>query len=108
MTVFKRPLDPQRVRHFPEQGFSWIDRRFVRDGWLDQLAPDALLLYFFLTAVSDREGLSFYADSTAGSGGIRPPIPDESDHPFRLNPTTHSDRIRPLVRWPRNCCGWLT
>ena len=64
MTVSKRPLDPNRIRKPPAQGFSWIDRRFVRDGWIDRLPQEALLLYFFLVAVSDREGLSFYADST--------------------------------------------
>jgi len=64
MTVSKRPLDPNRIRKPPAQGFSWIDRRFVRDGWIDRLPKEALLLYFFLVAVSDREGLSFYVDST--------------------------------------------
>ena len=60
----KRPLDPDRIRKPTAQGFSWIDRRFVRDGWIDRLPKDALLLYFFLVAVSDKDGLSFYADLT--------------------------------------------
>lgn len=64
MTIFKRPLDPRRVRRVPLQGFSWLDRRFIRDGWLDAIHRDAAYLYFFLVAVSDAEGLSFYADST--------------------------------------------
>ena len=64
MRVKKEPIDPGRLRRIPSEGFSWVDRRFVRDGFLDRLSPEATLLYFFLTAVSDARGLSFYADST--------------------------------------------
>ena len=64
MRTSKRPLDPDRIRNPPAQGFSWIDRRFVQDGWMDRLPKDALLLYFFLVPVSDKDGLSFYADLT--------------------------------------------
>jgi hypothetical protein len=60
-TVEKRLLDPARVRRIPN-GFSWIDRRFVRDGWIDRLLRDEILLYFFLVSVADRHGLSFYSD----------------------------------------------
>ncbi len=59
----KRLLIPDRVRRPPREGFSWIDRRFLRD-YAPRLTADALLLYFFLTAVSDRAGLSFYRDAT--------------------------------------------
>jgi hypothetical protein len=62
--VEKQPIDPQRVRRVPAQGFSWIDRRFVRDGFIEHLPPEAILLYFFLAAVSDARGISFYADPT--------------------------------------------
>jgi hypothetical protein len=62
--VQKHPIDPDRIRGIPASGFSWIDRRFVRDGFLDRLPPEAALLYFFLVAVSDAQGLSFYADPT--------------------------------------------
>jgi hypothetical protein len=62
--ISKRPLDPERIRKPPAAGFSWIDRRLVRDGWIERLPKDALLLYFFLVAVSDKDGLSFYADLT--------------------------------------------
>ena len=64
MSLSKRPLDPNRIRHPPAQGFSWIDRRFVRQGWIERLPQPALLLYFFLVTVSDHEGLSFYGDLT--------------------------------------------
>ncbi len=66
MLVKKVPIDPGRVRKIPPDGFSWIDRRFVRDGFIHRLPPEAILLYFFLTAVSDAQGLSFYADPTVG------------------------------------------
>jgi hypothetical protein len=62
--VEKDPIDPRRVRRIPEQGFSWIDRRFVREGFLDDLPREAGALYFFLAAVSDQHGMSFYADPT--------------------------------------------
>lgn len=62
--ISKRPLDPERIRKPPAAGFSWIDRRLVRDGWIERLPKDALLLYFFLVSVSDKDGLSFYADLT--------------------------------------------
>jgi hypothetical protein len=66
MLVKKAPIDTDRVREIPPEGFSWIDRRFVRDGFIHRLPPEAVLLYFFLAAVSDAQGLSFYADPTIG------------------------------------------
>lgn len=62
--VQKKPIDPERLRCLPKAGFSWIDRRVVRDGFLEDLPREAILLYFFLVAVSDAQGLSFYADPT--------------------------------------------
>lgn len=60
--IEKHPLDPAKIRIVPKSGFSWIDRRLVRDGFLDDLASPEILLYLFLCAVSDRHGLSFYGD----------------------------------------------
>lgn len=57
----KRPLVPLRVRHTPSTGFSWVDRRFVRD-FAPALSREAILLYFFLAAVSDKDGLSYWGD----------------------------------------------
>jgi hypothetical protein len=65
--VRKAPIDPDRIRTIPPEGFSWIDRRFVREGFIKPLEKNAAFLYLFLTAVSDAEGLSFYADPTIGS-----------------------------------------
>jgi hypothetical protein len=61
--IHKRVLVPDRVRRPPREGFSWIDRRFLREH-AARLSGDAVLLYFFLAAVSDKDGLSFYSDTS--------------------------------------------
>lgn len=63
MTITKRILLADRVRRPPESGFSWIDRRFLRE-FAVRLSGDAVFLYFFLTAVSDKHGLSYYSETT--------------------------------------------
>lgn len=59
----KRILAPARLRRPPATGWSWVDRRFVREH-AERLSREAMLLYFFLAAVADRNGLSFYRDGT--------------------------------------------
>lgn len=61
--IEKRILIADRVRRPPPEGFSWIDRRFLRE-FASKLTGDAIVLYFFLSAVSDKDGLSFYSDSS--------------------------------------------
>lgn len=61
--IQKHVLIPDRVRRPPREGWSWVDRRFVRDH-ASRLSHDAIVLYFFLAAVSDKHGLSFYKDTT--------------------------------------------
>jgi hypothetical protein len=61
--IEKRLLVADRVRRPPDEGFSWIDRRFLRD-FAERLTGEAIVLYFFLAAVSDKHGLSFYRDSS--------------------------------------------
>ena len=61
--IQKRVLVAHRVRRPPAEGFSWIDRRFLRD-YAERLTGDAVVLYFFLAAVSDKQGLSFYSDAS--------------------------------------------
>ena len=63
MMIEKRLLVTDRVRQVPRQGFSWIDRRFLRE-YAERLTGDAIVLYFFLAAVSDKQGLSFYSDAS--------------------------------------------
>jgi len=62
----KRILHPERVRKI-EGSFSWIDHRFVTGGFLRDLSTLEILLYLFLVAVSDRNGLSFYHDDRIAS-----------------------------------------
>ena len=59
----KRILVPDRLRRPPATGWSWVDRRFVREQ-MAHLSREAALLYFFLSAVADRHGVSFYGDGT--------------------------------------------
>ena len=66
LTVTKGPIDPARILVIPPEGFSWIDRRFIREGFIAGLPREAIVLYFFLVAVSDPRGLSFYAEPTIG------------------------------------------
>jgi hypothetical protein len=62
----KRILVPTRLRRPPTTGWSWVDRRFVREH-MAYLSREAVLLYFFLAAVADRNGISFYGEATAAA-----------------------------------------
>ena len=55
-------LVPARLRRPPKTGWSWVDRRFLREHVHG--LHDAVLLYFVLCAVADKHGLSFYGDAT--------------------------------------------
>jgi hypothetical protein len=59
----KQILVAGRLRRPPVTGWSWVDRRFLREHG-DYLSREAILLYLFLSAVADRHGLSFYSDHT--------------------------------------------
>jgi hypothetical protein len=67
--IQKRILVPERLRRPPATGWSWVDRRFLREHG-DYLSREAILLYLFFAAVADRHGLSFYSDS-ALTGRLR-------------------------------------
>ena len=58
--IKKRILDTNRIRHI-DGGFSFIPHRFLTDGFLASLSQQEILLYLFLSLVSDRYGLSFYS-----------------------------------------------
>jgi hypothetical protein len=61
--IDKQVLVPDRVRRPPKDGWSWIDRRFLREH-APRLSHEAIVLYFFLAAVGDKHGLSFYGDAS--------------------------------------------
>ena len=61
--IIKHLINPARVRRPPASGWSWIDRRFLREH-AARLCHDAIVLYFFLAAVSDRQGVSYYGDAS--------------------------------------------
>jgi len=64
--IHKALLKASRRRTIPPTGFSWIDRRFLRDGFLRELNSQEALLYFFLCAAADKDGLSVWSDQRAG------------------------------------------
>lgn len=59
----KRPISLPKLRKVPKQ-FSWVDQRFVRERYIDQLSHEACTLYLFLVAVADAQGLSFYSEQS--------------------------------------------
>lgn len=61
--IQKRLLVRERLRRPPDTGWSWVDRRFVRE-YAEHLSREAVSLYFFLAAVADRQGLSFHSDAS--------------------------------------------
>lgn len=69
----KRVMVPGRVRRPPPTGWSWVDRRFVREH-MAYLSREATLLYFILCAVADKHGMSFYGDGTLAVM-VRVPLP---------------------------------
>ena len=65
--ISKRPQPPRPDRIRCIRGsFSWIDHRFLRNGFDQGLNRIEKLLYFVLIAVSNRDGVSFYSDERLG------------------------------------------
>jgi hypothetical protein len=59
-----RPQPPRPDRQRSIRGsFSWIDHRFLREGFDRGLTRLEKLLYFVLVAVSNQDGVSFYSDA---------------------------------------------
>jgi hypothetical protein len=59
-----RPHPPRPDRRRSIRGsFSWIDHRFLREGFEQGLTRLEKLLYFVLVAVSNQDGVSFYSDA---------------------------------------------
>ena len=57
-----QPPRPDRRRSI-RGSFSWIDHRFLREGFDQGLTRLEKLLYFVLVAVSNKDGASFYSDA---------------------------------------------
>ena len=55
----RAPIFPDRIRKIGGS-FSWIEHRFLHDGFLRILSHEELLLYYFLVTVGDRNGVSYY------------------------------------------------
>lgn len=59
----KRILKDDRIRQ-PGKRFSFIPHRFLLNGFFKSLNPNELLLYFFLTLASDKNGISYYGQKS--------------------------------------------
>lgn len=57
--ISKEPIEKERIRKI-QSSFSWVDRLIITGGYLDNMSAAEILLYFFLVAVSDKNGVSFY------------------------------------------------
>lgn len=58
--IKKTILYPNRLRKI-SGSFAFIEHRFLRDGFFQNLTHHELLLYVLLVLVSDRQGLSYYS-----------------------------------------------
>ena len=61
--IVKYVILPNRLRKVPKS-FSWIDHRFISDGYIDRLHHSSSALYLFLLCAGDEKGLSYYGDQT--------------------------------------------
>jgi hypothetical protein len=100
----KRILVPDRLRRPPATGWSWTDGRFVREH-MDHLSREAVLLYFFLSAVADVNGLSFYGDGTVAAR-LRMPLPSllqARDELLAYDLIAHEPPLTQLLSLPPRC-----
>ncbi len=58
--IKKETLVPKRVRKI-QGSFAFIQHRFLRDGFWQELTMHEILLYMFLILAGDRNGLSYYS-----------------------------------------------
>ena len=102
--ITKRILVPGRLRRPPASGWSWTDGRFVREH-MDHLSRDAVLLYFFLAAVADVNGLSFYADGTLAAR-LRISLSSllqARDQLLAYDLIAHEPPLTQVLSWPKGC-----
>lgn len=100
----KRILVPGRLRRPPATGWSWTDGRFVREH-MDHLSRDAVVLYFFLSAVADVNGLSFYGDGTLAAR-LRMPLPSllpARDELLAYDLIAHEPPLTQVLSLPPSC-----
>lgn len=57
----KQIIDRKRIRKI-NGSFSWVSHKLITGGFLEDMSTWEILLYFFLVAVCDRNGISFYHD----------------------------------------------
>ena len=50
---------PKNIRNI-KGSFAWIDHRLVRNGFLQVMTHQDVVLYIFLILASDKNGVSFY------------------------------------------------
>jgi hypothetical protein len=58
--IHKKLLKPTRVRKI-QGSFSFLEHRFLRQGFFEHLTQHELLLYLFLVLASDHRGISYYS-----------------------------------------------
>jgi hypothetical protein len=58
--VNKKLLNPTRVRKI-QGSFSFLEHRFLRQRFFENLTQHELLIYLFLLLASDRQGISYYS-----------------------------------------------
>lgn len=46
------------------RSYAIIDHKIIHGGYLSRLSHEAMILYFFLVVVGNRDGRSFWADSS--------------------------------------------
>jgi len=100
----KRILVPDRLRRPPATGWSWMDGRFVREH-MDHLSREAVLLYFFLVAVGDQHGLSFYGDGTLAAR-LRMSLPSllqARDELLAYDLIAHEPPLTQVLSLPPHC-----
>jgi hypothetical protein len=100
----KRILVPDRLRRPPTTGWSWMDGRFLREH-MDHLSREAVLLYFFLVAVGDQHGLSFYGDGTLATR-LRMSLPSllqARDELLAYDLIAHEPPLTQVLSLPARC-----
>jgi hypothetical protein len=50
---------PKNIRNI-KSSFAWIDHRLIRNGFMETMTHQDIVLYLFLILVADKNGVSFY------------------------------------------------